>query len=218
MNRSLAHVFLSAMLLCAVVASRAATPATPSAPAGFEERFDILAEMLNRDELAPLEMAQATFLATQVFSTGTQAMPYVRSRFVGAKTQGEAGLAGVFLVNIGGVPERVLIRQQAESDPVKRKLIWNCVASEETFFGSIQQGAQWKAATTLLPSVAKCRALAELCMDSRDMLTRRAGLYWGYWVADAAFWKKVQALAQSEPDKPTQRIAQRLLSRRADAD
>ena len=196
--------------------ARAAPPdSVPTPPPGFAERFDQLSGLLNSDDLSGLEMAQATLLSTAVFGAGTQAMPYVRSRFMAAKTQGDAGLAGVFLVNQGGEQERQLIRSQTETDARKRKWIWNYVASEDRFFGAIQQGAQWQAAASLLPASGRCRQLAELCLDSHDVLTRRAGLFWGYWVADASFWKKVRTVLQSEPDNATKRMAARLLANSA---
>lgn len=186
--------------------------AAPAAPAGFAERFDSLAGFLNREELSGFETAQATLLATQVLSTGTQAMPYVQARFIAARSQGDAGLGGTFLVCHGGEKERQLIRRHTETDQTKRKLVWNYVATEERFFGAVEQGAQWQTATTLLPSAAKCRLLAMLCLESRDLLTRRAGMYWGYWVADAPYWRKVRDVSQGDPDPLTRKIAARLMS------
>lgn len=201
-----------ATMLALHAAMLQAGPAPVGAPAGFAERFDQLVAYLDQEALTPLETAEATLLATQVFGTGTQAMPYVRSRFMTAATPGAGGLAGVFLVCHGGEPERKLIRRQAETDIKKRKWIWNQVASEQRLFDAIEQGAQWRTATRLLPSATKCRQLALLCMESPDLLTRRAGLYWGYWVADDAHWNKVRTLAQNDPDKTTRQMAARLWS------
>lgn len=206
-----------AALLVLRAATLAAAPAPAGAPTGFADRFDQLVACLDQDTLSPLETAEATLLATQVFGTGTQAMPYVRSRFLTAATPGAGGLAGVFLVCHGGEPERLLIRRQAETDIKKRKWIWNYVANEQRLFDAIEQGAQWRTATRLLPSAAKCRQLALLCMDSPDLLTRRAGLYWGYWVADDTHWNRVRALAQNDPDRTTRQMAARLWSQHAAA-
>ena len=203
-----ALIFLLSLALCS--ATQAANSAPPSEQ--FERRFDDLAALLNADELSPIETAQASLLASEIFAAGPPALPYCESRFLSARTQGESGLAGVFIVSVGGAAERVLIRHETESNAAKRKWIWSHISSEQIFLSSIQQGAQWQAAAALLPSAAKCRALAQLCMESRDLLTRRAGFYWGYWVADSAYWKKIADASRSEPDAASRRIAQRLLA------
>lgn len=203
---------LSALLAALLLALLPARAADTSA---FDADFTTLAGYLNRDGLGPLEVANATLVATRVFSSGTQALPRARSRFLAAATQGEAGLAGTYLVSLGGAAERQLIRSQTETSKLKRQWVWGYIATEQRFFDSIEQGAQWQTATALLPSTVKCRQLAELCLESRDLLTRRAGLYWGYWVADAAYWKKVEALVGTEKDPTTKGIARRLLTARA---
>lgn len=201
-----------AFALAALAVCAAPSGPLPAAPRGFVQEFDDLAAFLDRDDLSGLEMAQAAMIASRVFDAGTQAMPYVQARFVRAVTQGQAALAGVYLVGIGSTAERALIRRQVESNTTKRKWIWANVSTEERFFSALQEGTQWRAAIPLLPSTAKCRALAELCLDSRDLLTRRAGLFWGWWVADASYWKKVQTASQTDADAVTKKIALRLLS------
>lgn len=181
----------------------------------FDRDFGTLAGYLNREELNALDVANATLLATRVFAAGTQQLPRVRSRFLSATTQGEAALAGTYLVNHGGTAERQLIRSQTETSRLKRQWVWAYIATEQRFFDSIQQGSQWRSTTALLPATGRCRQLAESCMDSHDLLTRRAGLYWGYWVADAPYWKKVEALVKTEKDAVTKGIARRLLTAQA---
>lgn len=198
------------LLVCAVAPGVRAQ----SAPPGFAAQFSELAGHLGGQELDALEMAQATLLATRVFGAGTQAMPYVASRFAAATTEGEAGLAGIFMVCHGGEAERVAIRKQVETEKRKRQWVWNHVATEERFFNSVAEGEQWRAAVSLLPSAAKCALLARHCMDSADVVTRRAGLYWGFFVADAAYWQKVRAVAEGDKDALTKKLAVRLLSSR----
>ena len=189
-------------------------PVRAAEKSAFESDFASLAGYLNREDLGALDYANATLLATRVFAGGTQELPRARSHFLAAATQGEAALAGTYLVSLGGAAERQLIRTQTETSKTKRQWVWTFIATEQRFFDAIQQGAQWQSASALLPSTAKCRQLAELCMDSHDMLTRRAGLYWGYWVADAAYWKKVDTLVKAEKDPVTKGIARRLLTAR----
>ena len=186
-----------------------------SAPPGFAAQFAELAGYMNSDELGGLEMAQATLLATRVFGAGTQAMPYVRGRFAATTTEGEAGLAGIYLVCHGGEGERQTIRKQSETDARKRQWIWNHVATEERFFNSISEGEQWRPAVSLIPSAAKCAALSRLSMESPDMVTRRAGMYWGFLVADAAYWQKIRVLSDGDKDALTKKIATRLLTSRS---
>lgn len=192
-----------------------AQQSAPAAPPGFATQFSELAGYLGNQELNALEMAQATLLATRVFGAGTQAMPYVASRFAVAPTEGEAGLAGVYLVCHGGEAERVLIRKQVETEKRKRQWVWNHVATEERFFNSVAEGEQWRPVVSLLPSATKCALLARHCMDSTDHVARRAGMYWGFFVADAAYWQKVQSVSTSDKDALTKKIALRLLASRS---
>jgi hypothetical protein len=39
-------------------------------------------------------------------------------------------------------------------------------------------------------------------------------MYWGFFVADAAYWKKVQTLTTADKDAPTRKFALRLLGSR----
>lgn len=184
-------------------------------PPGFEQTFRDLSALLDKEELSGFDVARATLLSAEYFGAGTQALAVSRSHFSKSATQAQAGLSGVFLVSVGSEPERTAIRRQIETDKTKRQWIWNYVATEQRFFSAIQQGSSWQPMTAVLPSSTKCRLLAESCMDSRDLLSRRAGLYWGYWVADASYWKKVQTLAQTDTDKTTRVIATRLLASRS---
>lgn len=202
------------LLLAAVCVLLAPLRALPAPPVGFEQVFRDLSGLMDKDELSGFDVARATLLATQYFGAGTQALASSRSHFQQSRTQGQAGLSGVFLVSVGAEGERSSIRRQVETDKTKRQWIWSYVANEERFFYAIEQGAQWQPMVALLPSSTKCRLLAESCMESRDLLARRAGLYWGYWVADAAYWKKVQSLSQGDADKATRQIAQRLAALR----
>ena len=201
-----------AMLLLLLSPGTAVLRAAP--PPGFEETFRSLASLLDQEELSGFDVARATLLSAEYFGAGTQALAVTRNHFARSTTQGQAGLSGVFLVSVGSETERAAIRRQVETDKTKRQWIWNYVATEQRFFSAIQQGASWQPMTAVLPSSTKCRMLADTCMDSRDLLTRRAGLYWGYWVADASYWKKVQTLAQTDADKTTRVIATRLLASR----
>ena len=206
MNR----VLLSLLLLLSIGLSRVSA----EAPAGFDQTFRDLSGLLDKEELSGFDVARATLLSAEYFGAGTQALAVTRSHFARSTTQGQAGLSGVFLVSVGGENERTAIRRQVETDATKRKWIWNYVATEQRFFAARQQGSSWQPMASVIPSSAKCRLLAESCMDSRDLLTRRAGLYWGYFVADSSYWKKVQTLAQGDADKTSRVIATRLLASR----
>ena len=49
-------------------------------------------------------------------------------------------------------------------------------------------------------------------MESKDVLVRRAGLFWGFWVPNATYWQVVGRWTKNEPDPATRRMAAYLLN------
>lgn len=195
-------------MLCLLAAS--AAPAA-GVPEDFPATFASLAGLVEQEELGPMEMARGSYDATRFFAVGPDGLPFVEPRFLSAATLGEASVAGLFMTVWGRQPQLDTIRREMESNPAKRRWLYAMVGTEEYFFDSMETGAMYQPMLRLLPSVGGTRALSMQCLRSRDPLVRRAGLFWGFWLADDAYWKAVRALSETEKDATTKRLALRLL-------
>lgn len=189
-------------------------PARASVPAKYVESFNALSTYLDREELDAMDSAKAFLLVPDVFAKGTQETAYAQSRYIGAKMPGEAVLSALVLICNGTEGEHQLVRTRLERDVNKRRWAWNMVGSEAVFFESIEEGRTWQSGLSLLPSASRLGQFAALCLQSKDLLTRRVGLFAGYWAGTADFWSKAATVSKSDPDAVTRRIAARLITQR----
>lgn len=184
--------------------------AEPAVPDYFDDVYASLSGLLDQEELGALEMAKGTYDATRFFAVGKPGVPVLEQRFRQAGTLGEASLAGLYLTVWGQQRQFDLIRAELERNKAKRGMIYSLAGTEKIFFSSLDAGAQYQPMIRLLPSVGGSRTLTRQLLDSPDGLVRRAGLFWGFWLADASFWARVKELAANDPDAVTRQIARRL--------
>ncbi len=181
-------------------------------PADFDAMFSRLAELVDSEEVGVLDMARGSYDGARFIGVGAPGVALLDPRFRNAASFGEAAVAGLYMT-VWGKPENLNeIRSELESNPLKRKWLSGIVGSEEIFFASMAGGSTYQPLLRLLPSIGGTRSLAMLCIGSKDPLVRRAGLFWGYWLADDAYWKAVRALAKQETDRTTLGVVHRLLS------
>lgn len=199
------NIFIACCLFAAV--SFADTPI----PADFNETFARLAELIDSDEVGMLDMARGTYDATRFIAVGKEANPILEPKFLKAASFGEASVAGLYLTVWGKESELATIQRELETNPLKRRWLYGIVGTEELFWNSIGDGGRYQPLVRLLPNVGGTRALILKCMQSKDPLVRRAGLFWGYWLADKPYWDAVSSLAKNDDDRTTLRIVQRLL-------
>jgi hypothetical protein len=196
------------------LAARLASGAVPST---FPGLFSDLSAFADQEELSLLETAEATYKAARFFAVGADGLSQASSWFRSAATKGQASVAGLYL-SVHGRAEHLLdIRRELETNEKKRAWVWEIVGSEEAFFEHLESGKAWASLLHVLPSLGGCRQLSHLLMASPDRLARRAGLYWGYWTADASYGKRVSELAAGDQDPVTRRIAARLVQMRSSA-
>lgn len=182
-------------------------------PEDFDATYVALAGLVDREEVGALDMAKGTYDATRFFAVGPAGVSSLEGKFRGAGTLGEATVAGLYLTVWGKQRQYDLIRRDLERDPGKRRMIYSLAGNEQIFFSSLEAGAYYQPMLRLMPSVGGTRTLTRQLLDSPDGLVRRAGLFWGYWLADAPFWARVKQMGQADPDAVTRRVAQRLLQK-----
>ncbi|MCO5061882.1 MAG: hypothetical protein M9963_07740 [Kiritimatiellae bacterium] len=182
-------------------------------PADFDEMFGRLAGLVDREEVGVMDMARGSYDGARFIGVGAPGVERLDSRFLDAGSFGEAAVAGLYMTVWGKAEHLAKIRRELETNPLKRKWLSGLVGSEELFFGSMSGGAAYQPLLRLLPTVGGTRSLAMLCIGSKDPLVRRAGLFWGFWLADDSYWKAVRMLAKNENDRTTLKVVQRLLLR-----
>lgn len=184
--------------------------AVAAVPTDFLQRFDEVAALIEQEELSAMDMARGTYAAARLFSVGEAGLPVVGPRFEQARSRGEACVGGLYLSVHGRSQHLMAIRREVETD--RRKRIWTreVVGTETAFFAHLESGQRWIPFLRVLPSVGGCREVAHLLMASPDALTRRAGLYWGYWTGDEAYRRRVRQLADRDANAETRSIATRL--------
>ena len=123
-------------------------------------------------------------------------------------------MAGLFVAINGTDAQIDGLRRDLEASKLKQKWLSAMVGSEQQFLSSLNSGEQWKPLLDVLPSTSGCTKLAVSCTKSESPLVRRAGLYWGYWVPTATYWKEVRRCTQ-EGDALTRGMAKHLLKRAA---
>ncbi len=195
----------------------AALHAPAELPADFAGQYARLAALVDREELGAMDMARGSLDAARFIAAGTPGIAWLEPRFKNAATFGEASVAGLYLTVWGRDAHWTSILKELEINPQKRAWLNALVGTPERFNASLAGGEAYQPLIRLLPSVGGSRALAMKCIGSKDPLVRRAGLFWGYWLADAPYWKAVRELARTETDRATLHIAQQLLLRGAGA-
>ncbi len=182
-------------------------------PNDFAQTFAGLSAMLDQETLSPMDMAEGTYLAARYFSVGQPGLPYTQSRFKHAKTKGEASMAGLYMTIHGKTNEIAAMRRELETAPGKRAWLRELVGSEQNFNFAMEQGEQWAPLVRVLPSTVGAKAFSGTCMQSPDVLVRRAGLYWGYWIASPEYVKAARKCAASDPDPTTRKLAGLVLAK-----
>ena len=199
---------LALLIACASVAW-----ADPELPADFHDIYQNLAGLIDREALGPLEMAKGTYDATRFFAVGVPGVPPLEQQYRRAATLGQATVAGLYLTVWGKQRQFDMIRAELERNQAKRRMIYGLCGTEPIFFSALDAGAQYQPLLRLMPSVGGTRTLTRQLRDSPDALVRRSGMFWGFWLADAAFWNRVKEMAQSDPDPVTRRVSARLLQK-----
>ena len=181
-------------------------------PEDFPQTYDSLASLLDREDPGAIELARGTYDAAQFFAVGPVALPYCKKRFENASTEGEASIGGLFITVRGNAEDIALIQRELETNKGKRQWLAHMVGTEKAFFASIESGAAWREFIRVLPSTEGPRRLSLGCMQSRDALVRRAGMFWGYWFEGQAYWTAVKNISSGDADPGTRRIASHLLN------
>lgn len=213
--KRIVHVMATLWLCGNVLAQNPGAPRDPSLdglPAKFPAVIDDLSELAAQEEMDLMDWGRVAMLAPQFFMVGPKGVPYTFSRFLNAKTAEEAFLCGVFVVTHGGSVYQLSVRKELETNERKRSWLKQLVGTEKAFYASMEGGEMWKPALQYLPSPAGCRGACFRCMESQDILVRRAGLYWGFWVPNPTYWQVVERWTKSEPDSSTRRMAEYLLN------
>jgi hypothetical protein len=179
-------------------------------PGNFPAVFDELASLVDQSDISGLEMTRGTYLAAKFLLTGPVALPYLQGRFAAARTPGEASMAGLYLAIYGKAEDLYALRRELETDRQKRSWVYDLCGNEENFFIAMENGEMWRPLISLVPSMSGPRTFAICCIRSKDPLVRLAGLYWGYWVQDAAYGQLARQCAAGDPDPAVRKIAARL--------
>lgn len=182
-------------------------------PPDFADLFARVAALVDREEVGALDMARGSMDAARLLSVGAAGLDDMHARFRNAATFGEAAVAGVYLTAWGRSEHLALIRRELETNARKREWLKRLVGTSESLDAHLASGAQYQPFLRLLPDLGGTRALVMLLMQSRDPLVRRAGVFWGYWIADANYWSYLRALSSAERDPLTLRLVTMLLRR-----
>lgn len=184
---------------------------TATSPENFFDTFNKLSILVDQEELAPMDYAKGSFLASKFFSVGEPGLPQAQSWFSTAPTRGRASMSGMFMAIHGKQEHLDGIQRELETNRKKREWIYELVGTAENFNIAMENGETWKPLMRVLPSTAGCRTLALSCMKSRDALVRRTGLYWGYWFATPAYWSAARDLKANDVDPLARRMADYLI-------
>ena len=181
-------------------------------PEDFPQTYESLASLLDREDPGAMELARGTYDAANFFAVGPVALPYTKQRFANANTEGEASIGGLFITVRGNAEDIALIQRDLETNKRKRQWLAHMVGTEQAFFASIESGAAWREFMRVLPSTEGPRRLSLGCMQSKDALVRRAGMFWGYWFEGPGYWNSVKKISSGDADPGTRRIAAHLLN------
>ncbi len=203
-------IFRSLIAALALLASAEAADAPPS---DFASTYVKLSAFLDQEELDPLEVAAGSLWAARFYSVGRPGLEPTRRWFRSAATCGRASAAGLYQVVHGSSNDLMAVRVELETSKLKRGWLHGMVGTEPRFEASLENGKSWASLSRVLPATAGCRTLAIMCIRSRDPLVRRAGVFWGYWFADAPYWGHVRRLAAGDGDAVTRKVSANLLRR-----
>lgn len=206
-----------AMLLLPAAGQTSSAPARQRLQQRLNAQWDELMSLLSEEISGPAEWARGIYLGVRLLSIGPDGKELMGSRFARARTPEAAFLSAVYLAVHGDATDRWFVRRELETNKVKRSWLKAALGTGRAITDSMNQGTRWEATVQHLPSPVGCRLLARNCMRSKDVLVRRGGLMWGFWVADNAYWRDVRAVSQKDPDRLTQRFAALLLQRRVTA-
>jgi hypothetical protein len=191
-----------------------AGPASGTAKrAGDEDAARILDELVvlsRRAEWGAGETARATYLVLRICQKGRSAVPYVRQRFLAATTLEDGFLCAAFIALHGKTRDMLAVRTEFETSENKRTWLRELVGNEKAMTDSLRRSQRWREIPTRLPITLRGRTLAALCMQSSDPLVRRAGLYFGFWLAGESYVKELRRMASRDTDGMTRRYARYL--------
>ncbi len=220
MVKSPLYILLFCVLLiatppCSLPASgTTATPTPPSWPAGMKNIWNDLVPLIQQAPWNAAEWTRGIYLGIRLMSFGPNGIPPMRQTYNRATSSEAAFLSGAYLAIYGGQTERTIIRKDLESNPKKQTWLKALFGDAKALSTAMQSGAEWQPAIRQLPSISGGLRLAKECMLSRDRLVRRAGLYWGFWLADQQYWKMTAKISKTDVDPLTKRFATALIRRR----
>jgi hypothetical protein len=180
--------------------------------AEYQEMFSRLSSMVDSSGMSPQKMVTGSWLGMKYFAPIEGRMGCNHGWFTDAGSRGQAAVSGLFLAMHGDNRMRLFVRNELETNLTKRQWLWLTVGTEDVFFRQFENGRKMQPLMSVLPSMAGLRAQCRLLMQSRDPLTRRAGLFWGSWVADAAYLWGVNYMAKEDKDPVNRACATRLLT------
>ena len=180
-------------------------------PGNYPAMFSELSALMDSDELDPGQMMRGGWLTTRYFSAAAEGLEFNQSRFVVAQTAGSAGLSGLFLAVHGTQMHHQFVCKTLETDKTKRVLMSRIFGTEKAFFQSLENGEQLSPLLEALPSTDRLHQLLRMLIQSKDPLTRRAGLFWGFWLRDGDYWRSAREMIARDPDPVNRACALRLI-------
>lgn len=199
--------------------SAAPSPTAPPPDAVAREMAPVwseLVELVGKRPWSALQWTRGIYLATQIFRYGAGGVPFMNGQFSRSGDATVAFLSGVYVTTYGGDSDLTHIRTDLEKDDRKRAWLKGAFGDAPALSASMELGEEWRPALRCLPATAGGRKLATACTRSEDALVRRAGLYWGFWVADGAYWTTVHQALKRDPDPLNRRFAAFLLRKGED--
>lgn len=195
----------------AVVLLLAAGPSGAELPESYPGVFNELSLILDGDMVNPVVLARGAWLASNYFPAGPARLEFNGQRFQAAGTPGQAAISGLYLAVNGTETHHRQVRSSLESDPSKRFWMWQLFGTEDAFFSSLQESQAFRPLLGALPSTGGLRSQLQILIRSRDPLVRRAGLFWGYWLAGGDYWASVREMASGDSDPVNRACANRLI-------
>lgn len=200
---SVAVVFLSVWLVIVVGIARAGQDDSSDIPDSFSE----LVGLLNQNDLTLADWARATCLASSYFAGGPAGVSSSFNHFLKSSTPAEAVLSGVYVATHGTSKYRFAVRNDLETNKVKRVWLNEFLGTEKDIRCAMEFGVEWQALIQCLPSMSGCQAFVTGCIRSKDPLVRRLGLYCGYWIPSINYWELVKQQGAGDQDTLTRWFA-----------
>jgi len=194
-------------VLCAGWMAASASAASPD----YRQMFGTLSEMADSAQLSPAQIMNGSWLSIKYFAPAEDQLGFNRTQFLTASSPGRAAVSGLFLAIHGDVRAHLMVCSELETNLKKRRWVWMNAGTEEVFFRNLLEGAKFQPLTRTLPSVDGLRAQIRMLMHSKDALVRRAGLFWGSWLADDGYRWAAARMAEEDVDPVNRICAARLL-------